>query len=334
MPDDRRSLTIRLSVLQYLVAVLFAALAVGFWIFQIAQHQKFLETAENNRLRRLPLPAPRGVLLDRDGKVLVENQNTMNIALVREQTKNLGDVLHVLAGATNVNEAQLKDTVNRRRREAGLPADRPDRERQPRAGDRGVGAAPRAARDHLPGSAVAPLPGQRHGRAPVRVRQRGDRQPAPAPGVRRRRARHHGRAGRRRARLQQEPDGAGRGQAGRRQQRRPRDPRAGQDRSDRRPPAAADHRLRRPEIDRGRLRRERLQRRRGGGRSARRRRARLHQPSRLRSQRLRGRHRSRDLGVAQQRQPQAAVRTARSRASTRPGPPSRWRSASPASKKG
>ena len=70
---------------------MFAALAVGFWVFQIAQHQKFLEMAENNRLRKLPLPAPRGVLLDRDGKVLVENQNTINIALVREQTKNVGD---------------------------------------------------------------------------------------------------------------------------------------------------------------------------------------------------------------------------------------------------
>jgi penicillin-binding protein 2 len=117
MPDDRRSLTIRLSVLQYLVAVVFAALAVGFWIFQIAQHQKFLETAENNRLRKLPLPAPRGVLLDRDGKILVENQNTLNIALVREQTKNVGDVLRLLAAATGVSETQLRDTVNRRRRE-------------------------------------------------------------------------------------------------------------------------------------------------------------------------------------------------------------------------
>ena len=36
LPDDRRSLTIRLSVLQYTVAVLFAGLAVAFWIFQIA----------------------------------------------------------------------------------------------------------------------------------------------------------------------------------------------------------------------------------------------------------------------------------------------------------
>jgi penicillin-binding protein 2 len=117
MPDDRRSLTIRLSVLQYLVAVIFAALAVGFWVFQIAQHQKFLETAENNRTRKLPLPAPRGVLLDRDGKVLVENQNTYNIALVREQTKNIPEVLRILAAATGVDEAQLRDVVNRHRRD-------------------------------------------------------------------------------------------------------------------------------------------------------------------------------------------------------------------------
>ena len=176
MPDDRRSLTIRLSVLQYLIAVVFAALAVGFWIFQIAQHEKFLETAENNRLRKLPLPAPRGVLLDRDGKVLVENQNTMNIALVREQTKNVGDVLRVLAAATGAERSAAARHGQPPPPRADLPPDRPDRERHPRAGHRRVGAAPRAARDHLPGSAVAPLPGERHGGAPLRLRRRGDRE--------------------------------------------------------------------------------------------------------------------------------------------------------------
>src|SRR5205823_4448605 len=115
MPDDRRSLTLRLSVLQYLVAGAFALLAVGFWIFQIAQHDKFKEMAENNQFRRLPLPAPRGVLLDRSGKVLVENQDTLNIALVREQTKNVNEVLRTMAAATGVPEAQLRETVNRRR---------------------------------------------------------------------------------------------------------------------------------------------------------------------------------------------------------------------------
>jgi penicillin-binding protein 2 len=117
MPDDRRSLTLRLSFLQYFVAVAFATLAIGFWIFQIAQHEKFREMAEENHLRRLPLPAPRGVLLDRHLKVLVDNQSSFNIALVREQTRNLDETLHILAVATNTDEAQLLETVNRRRRE-------------------------------------------------------------------------------------------------------------------------------------------------------------------------------------------------------------------------
>src|SRR6185503_11771589 len=117
MPDDRRSLTQRLTVLQYVVAVAFAALAIGFWIFQVAQHEKFREMAEENHLRKLPLPAPRGVLLDRDGRVLVDNQNSRNIALIREQTHNLNETLHILAQATNTDEAQLRETVELRRRD-------------------------------------------------------------------------------------------------------------------------------------------------------------------------------------------------------------------------
>jgi penicillin-binding protein 2 len=116
-PDDRRSLTQRLTVIQFVVAICFSALAVAFWVFQIASHEKFREMAENNHMRRLPLPAPRGVLFDRNGKVLVENQSMFNIALLREQTRDLDTTLHILATATGVDEASLKETVNRKRRE-------------------------------------------------------------------------------------------------------------------------------------------------------------------------------------------------------------------------
>jgi penicillin-binding protein 2 len=117
VPDDRRHLAARLGVIQAAVAVTFALLAVGFWVFQVAQHQKFRDMADNNHMRRLPTPAPRGVLFDRHGAVLVDNQYTFNIALVREQTKNLEQTLRILAGATGVPEAQLHETLNRRRRE-------------------------------------------------------------------------------------------------------------------------------------------------------------------------------------------------------------------------
>ncbi|HXW03934.1 MAG TPA: penicillin-binding protein 2 [Vicinamibacterales bacterium] len=117
IPDDRRHVPLRLSFMQYGMAVAFALLAVAFWVFQVAQHEKFRAMADNNHTRRLPLPAPRGMLFDRHGTVLVENQNINNIALVREQTRNLDETLRVLAEATGVDEAQLRETVNRRRRE-------------------------------------------------------------------------------------------------------------------------------------------------------------------------------------------------------------------------
>jgi penicillin-binding protein 2 len=117
MPDDRRSLTARLTFVQYLVAAAFSALAIAFWVFQVAQHGKFKEMAENNHIRRMPLPAPRGVVFDRNGKILVENHNTFNIALLREQTKDVDRTLQTLAAAIGVDVAELRETYNRKRRE-------------------------------------------------------------------------------------------------------------------------------------------------------------------------------------------------------------------------
>ena len=110
-------LTFRLGAFQYIVATAFAALAISFWMFQVAHHERFREMAENNHLRRLPLPAPRGVLFDRHGKVLVRNQDILNIVLVREQTKDIEQTLQTLAAATGTDFAQLKDTFERRRKE-------------------------------------------------------------------------------------------------------------------------------------------------------------------------------------------------------------------------
>ncbi|MGH9371651.1 MAG: penicillin-binding transpeptidase domain-containing protein, partial [Vicinamibacterales bacterium] len=117
MPDDRRSLSVRLTSLQYLVVAVFASLSVAFWVFQVAQHEKFKEMAEENHMRKLPLTAPRGMVFDRHGQILVENQNTFNIALVREQSTDLDKTLHTLALATGADEAVMRETVNRRRRE-------------------------------------------------------------------------------------------------------------------------------------------------------------------------------------------------------------------------
>ena len=115
--DDRRSLQVRLTVLQYVFAGTFAALAVSFWIFQVVQHAQFREIAESQYLQRVPLTAPRGLLLDRHGEVLVANQDSFNIVLMRERAKNIDATLRILGQATGVDEATLREAVERRRRE-------------------------------------------------------------------------------------------------------------------------------------------------------------------------------------------------------------------------
>ena len=80
------------------VAVLFAILAICFWYVQVLQHAKFEEMAASNHSRTLPLRAPRGMLFDRDGRLLVENRDALNISLVRENRKTLDLSLQSLVG--------------------------------------------------------------------------------------------------------------------------------------------------------------------------------------------------------------------------------------------
>jgi penicillin-binding protein 2 len=115
--EERRRLTVRLSVLQYLITVIFSILAVGFWVLQVVQHVKFDEMAENNHQRTLALRAPRGIVFDRNGQVLVENRHSYSISIVREHTKNLNRTIQLLAATVGLRESGVREIVDRHRRE-------------------------------------------------------------------------------------------------------------------------------------------------------------------------------------------------------------------------
>ena len=115
--EDRRRITVRLSVLQYSLIAVFTALAVSFWVLQVVEHAKFKEMAENNHQRTLALRAPRGVLFDRDGRVLVENRYSYSISIVREHTKDLDHTVRKLASVLGVEESRVREIVDRHRRE-------------------------------------------------------------------------------------------------------------------------------------------------------------------------------------------------------------------------
>src|SRR6476620_1136385 len=115
--EDRRRIAIRLSVLQGVITVLFSVLGVSFWALQVVQHAKFEEMAENNHQRTLALRAPRGIVFDRDLKVLVENRRSYSISIVREHTTDLNRTIRLLSEAIGLDEPSVRQIVDRHRRE-------------------------------------------------------------------------------------------------------------------------------------------------------------------------------------------------------------------------
>src|SRR5438046_10572568 len=84
--DDSQILRGRLHLIQALVLVLLGVLSVRLYLLQIVNGSRYAEIAENQRIRLLPIPAPRGVIFDRNGKLLVDSRPIYSIILSREDT--------------------------------------------------------------------------------------------------------------------------------------------------------------------------------------------------------------------------------------------------------
>ncbi|PYS42885.1 MAG: penicillin-binding protein 2 [Acidobacteria bacterium] len=87
--DDSQNLRLRLRIVQVLALILLGILAVRLYMLQIVNGARYAEIAQNQRIRLLPIPAPRGVILDRDLHLLVDSRPIYTILLSREDTKGI-----------------------------------------------------------------------------------------------------------------------------------------------------------------------------------------------------------------------------------------------------
>ena len=113
----RDSFTLPMTLLRFSVVLIFVALGTRFWLLQVAKHEKYRELAENNHQRTIALDAPRGVVVDRDGRPLVENRYSLNVSLVREKVEDLEGTLELLAEVSGVPASTLTSVVERHRRD-------------------------------------------------------------------------------------------------------------------------------------------------------------------------------------------------------------------------
>lgn len=85
--DDTRFALGRIAAFQYLTVTVFLFLIGGFWVLQIRDEKANTELAERNRIKTIPLLAPRGKILDRDGRIIVDNHSSFELWISRETLK-------------------------------------------------------------------------------------------------------------------------------------------------------------------------------------------------------------------------------------------------------
>ena len=87
--DQAQNLSARIATIQVVAFVLLTVLGVRLYYLQIVKGAYYAERAENQRVRMIPIPAPRGAIFDRNGKILVDSRPTYNVVLANEPLKKL-----------------------------------------------------------------------------------------------------------------------------------------------------------------------------------------------------------------------------------------------------
>ncbi|HLY15565.1 MAG TPA: penicillin-binding transpeptidase domain-containing protein, partial [Bryobacteraceae bacterium] len=101
----------KIAVFQYAGVLIFLFLITGFWTLQVKNPQIYNEQAERNRIKQLPIPAPRGKILDRDGRVIVDNHSSYSLILTRENLNT--EHLRTIAEGLDLDYADLTARVRR-----------------------------------------------------------------------------------------------------------------------------------------------------------------------------------------------------------------------------
>src|SRR5215207_9421554 len=87
--------------------VLFFLLS-AFFNAQVLKNEQLLLQAEENRLRQIPLPAPRGIIYDRNGKPIADNVVGYSVSVLAQKEDTLRAVLQRLSGTINISSYQIE----------------------------------------------------------------------------------------------------------------------------------------------------------------------------------------------------------------------------------
>jgi penicillin-binding protein 2 len=112
--DFSQNLGVRIATIQTIAVILLTILGVRLYFLQIVKGEYYSGKAENQRIRKIRLPAPRGAIFDRNGKLLVDSRSTYNVTLAREPIKeiNPNDRVDIYAEALGMDRQYVVERLS------------------------------------------------------------------------------------------------------------------------------------------------------------------------------------------------------------------------------
>jgi penicillin-binding protein 2 len=110
--NDNRLPQARLAVASYIIVGMIGVLLIGFWKLQVIDADRYSSLAERNRVRYIPVIAPRGRMLDRDGRVLVDNRPSFSVLLLRDEPAQVEKHLPAISDGLGIPVEDLRGQLN------------------------------------------------------------------------------------------------------------------------------------------------------------------------------------------------------------------------------
>ena len=117
--QDTRELVQRLNWLRIFFVLVFVCLFAQLWSLKVLDFDYYQNLAERNRVRTLPKIAPRGLIHDREGRVLVDNVYGFNLLLFRDQLSDLDATFQFLMDGLDITEEVLRERLKAAAAQAG-----------------------------------------------------------------------------------------------------------------------------------------------------------------------------------------------------------------------
>lgn len=119
-PEETREYLPRFKFIYFLLFVVFGLFAFRLWYLQILQGSELREFSERNRLQENHSPAPRGMIFDRQGRVLVDNVPGFVATLTPQYATQLEKTAGALGVVLNLPPAGIVQKVRQSRHRNGL----------------------------------------------------------------------------------------------------------------------------------------------------------------------------------------------------------------------